>query len=394
MKTRLFGFATLIALLIGGLAACKFTDDNTAFSQQPDLPAEPFDYSLSVSPDFMGKIGIDPNSGLPFGVFGFGFNPQNPAIKNHGATLGRVLFYDPQLSLNNSISCASCHKQELAFSDGVAGSMGFAGKVTPRNSMAIINAGFNQNLFWDSRVQNVSQLATKPIQNHIEMGMEEMTRLTEKLSKVEYYSDLFEKAYGTTYITEERIGDALAQFVCSITSTHSKFDREQVNNFNGFTTMERMGKDLFFSSRTNCNRCHSAPNFAAPDFVGGEYGSNGGTFNGGGEDLRGTANNGLDLVYTDQGLGNGKFRIPSLRNIALTAPYMHDGRFGTLEQVVAHYSSGVKPHTHLDKNLRNSNGTPLHPDLNTLEQQALVAFMRTLTDEQMMHDIKWSNPFK
>ena len=392
MKTRLFGFATLIALLIGGLAACKFTDDNTAFSQQPDLPAEPFDYALNVSPDFMGKIGVDPFGNF-IGTFGFGFNPQNPSIQNHGATLGRVLFYDPQLSLNNSISCASCHKQELAFSDGVASSTGFAGKVTPRNSMAIINAGFNQNLFWDSRVQNVSQLATKPIQNHIEMGMEEMTRLTQKLSKVEYYSDLFEKAYGSNYITEERIGNALAQFVCSITSTHSKFDREQFNNFNGFTTMERMGKDLFFSSRTNCNRCHAAPNFAAPDFVGGEYGS-GGSFNGGGEDLRGTANNGLDLVYTDQGLGNGKFRIPSLRNIALTAPYMHDGRFGTLDQVVAHYSSGIKPHTHLDKNLRSSNGTPLHPDLNTLEQQALVAFLHTLTDEQMMHDVKWSNPFR
>jgi cytochrome c peroxidase len=393
MKTRIFAFAALAALLITGFAACKFTEENTAFSQRPDLPDEPFDYSLKMSPQFAGNIFTDP-SGLPITGFGFGFNHQNPVIQDHGATLGRVLFYDPQLSLNNSISCASCHKQELAFSDGVAASTGFAGKVTPRNSMAIINAGFNQNLFWDSRVQSVAQLATKPIQNHIEMGMEEMIRLTQKLAKVEYYSALFEKAYGDPSITEERIGRALAQFVCSITSSNAKFDREELNGFAGFNTMERMGKDLFFSSRTNCNRCHAAPNFAAPDFVGGEYGSNGGTFGGGGEDLRGTANNGLDLVYTDQGLGNGKFRIPSLRNIALTAPYMHDGRHKTLEEVIEHYNSGVKPHTHLDKNLRSANGTPLRPDLNSLEKQALLAFLHTLTDEKMMHDEKWSNPFK
>lgn len=393
MKTRILCFASLMALLVAGFASCKFSEENTAFSQRPELPAEPFDYSLKISPKFGGNIFIDP-FGNPIGSFGFGFNVQNPTIRNHGATLGRVLFYDPQLSLNNSISCASCHKQELAFSDGVAGSTGFAGKVTPRNSMAILNAGFNQNLFWDSRVQSVSQLATKPIQNHIEMGMEEMTRLTEKLSKVDYYPDLFQKAYGSTQITEERIGDALAQFVCSITSSNSRFDREEQNGFAGFNTLERMGKDLFFSSRTNCNRCHAAPNFAAPDFVGGEYGSNGGTFGGGGEDLRGTANNGLDLVYTDQGLGNGKFRIPSLRNIALTAPYMHDGRFKTLEEVIEHYNSGVKPHTHLDKNLRSANSTPLRLDLSELEKQALLAFMHTLTDEQMMQDVKWSNPFR
>lgn len=394
MRNKALLFATFTMVTVA-LYNCRSTEESSQFGLKPELPAEPYDYRIKETLNLNSR----------FANFGFQFNFNNPQITNEGATLGRVLFYDPQLSINNSISCASCHKQELAFSDGVAGSTGFGGKVTPRNSMAIINAGFNNNLFWDSRVQSVSELAVKPIQNHIEMGMEDMTRLRAKLTKIDYYKDLFKTAYGTEFITEERIGSALAQFVCSISATNSRFDQVNSINNNGmqFSSLESLGQELYFSERTNCNRCHATPSFAAPDFIGGEYGGGGSTFFvdphgkfiiSSGNDVKGTANNGLDLIYQDNGLGNGKFRIPSLRNIELTAPYMHDGRFNTLEEVVEHYNTGVKPHKHLDKNLKNADGLPLRPNLNSLEQKALIAFMKTLTDETTTTDIKWSDPFK
>ena len=401
-------FPLLFAALAGltWFVACKADPETSTLNLQPNLPDQPYNYALNVPSEFGSntnngvQIVIDANGDtllIPFEGgfgFGFGFNTQNPNITNAGATLGRVLFYDPQLSLNNRISCASCHKQELAFSDGKAASTGFGGKVTPRNSMAIINSGFNNNLFWDSRVANVGELVTKPIQNHIEMGMEELANLERKLAAIDYYPALFESAFGTRTITEDRIGSALAQFVCSITTTNSRFDVEQRQSFAGFTTMEQMGHDLFFSSRTNCNRCHAAPNFAAPDFAGGEYGSGGGSVFGNGNDLKGAANNGLDLAYADQGLGEGRFRIPSLRNIALTAPYMHDGRFATLEEVINHYDHGIQPHQSLDKNLRNNDGSPKRMNLNPLEKQALIAFLNTLTDETVLTDPRFSDPFK
>ncbi|MBL7802899.1 MAG: hypothetical protein JNL02_04125 [Saprospiraceae bacterium] len=401
---------SLVTIALGGLiwfAACKADPLTSGLGRQPNLPDQPYSYALNLPPEF-GVINSGPLNFIitpegdtlfffngDFSGFGFGFNAQNPNITDAGATLGRVLFYDPQLSLNNRISCASCHKQELAFSDGKAGSVGFEGKVTPRNSMAILNAGFNNNLFWDSRVQNVNELATKPIQNHIEMGMEEMANLERKLSNVSYYPALFEAAFGSKVITEDLIGNALAQFVCAITTTNSRFDAEQRQSFVGYSQMERMGHDLFFSARTNCARCHAAPNFAAPDFAGGEYGSTGGgTFGGGGDDLKGAANNGLDLAYADQGLGEGRFRIPSLRNIALTAPYMHDGRFNTLEQVIDHYDHGIQPHHSLDKNLRNADGSPKRMNLNSMEKLALIAFLHTLTDETLLSDPRFSDPFR
>ncbi len=395
--------AVLIPGLLIWLAACQRAQDTNVFSLKPNLPEVAYDYTVKMPTNFSQQQGkpvnffVQPNGDTTFffnninnGPAGFQLNPSNPKITNAGATLGRVLFYDPQLSLNNSISCASCHHQERSFSDGEAASTGFAGKVTPRNSMAIVNSGFNNNLFWDSRVNSVHQLVTQPIQNHIEMGMEDMPTLVNKLAQVDYYKPLFKAAFPNGGVTEQNISSALAQFVSSITAGNTRFDEEQKKNFAGFTTMEKMGRDLFFSTRTNCNRCHTAPNFSAPDFPGGEYGSSS-SFNG--DAPQGTANTGLDLRGTDGGRSNGKFRIPTLRNIALTAPYMHDGRFATLEAVIDHYSTGMKAHPNLDKNLRNADGTPKRMRFNTLEQQALVAFLHTLTDKTMQKDQRFSNPF-
>jgi cytochrome c peroxidase len=385
MKHKLLFTTVLGAAFLAALISCTKDEKESAFALKPNLPLSPFSYTLSMPPGF--RV---PDSNIIDFFFGFSFNQSNPQITDQGATLGRVLFYDPQLSLNNSVSCSSCHHQDKAFSDGKAFSTGFAGEVTPRSSMAILNVGFNQNLFWDSRSSSAFELSTKPIQNHIEMGMESMARLTNKLSKIDYYPALFQQAFGDATISEERIGNALSQFVCSIASGNSKFDRAQENNFADFTPQERLGFDLFMGSKTNCARCHAAPNFAAPDFVGGGYGID--PFSGG-ENLRGGANNGLELSYKDNGMGNGRFRIPSLRNIAVTGPYMHDGRFTTLNEVIEHYNSGIVNHSQLDKNLKGENGAPLRMNLNIVEKQALIAFLHTLTDDSMMSDVKWSNPF-
>jgi cytochrome c peroxidase len=375
--TLLLSAATLSALL--AISSCRPSDEPAAQYRQPNLPAQPFDY-LSDFP-----FRVETNQGNFFQILSEG----NPQLTNAGAALGRVLFYDTHLSLNNRIACGSCHHQDKAFSDGLTSSTGFEGRVTPRNSMAIVNVGINHNLFWDSRVSNVTELVTKPIQNHIEMGMESMEQLERKLAKVDFYPDLFQAAYGSPEVTEARIADALAQFVCAITTTHSRFDQQQQAGFTGFTALENQGRDLFFG-RAHCTNCHAGLNFSAPDHPGGSYGDPGN----GQPSPKGTANIGLDLVYADPGKESGKFRIPSLRNIALTAPYMHDGRFQTLDEVIEHYNSGVKPHSDLDDNLRNPDGSPQQLGLNALEKKALVAFLMTLTDESLLTDERFADPFK
>ena len=310
---------------------------------------------------------------------------QNPLVTNDGATLGRVLFYDPKLSLNNSVSCASCHKQKAAFSDPARFSKGFGGKITPRNSMAITNSAINNNLFWDSRVHSVSQLVLEPVQNHIEMGMESIEELEKKLAKVNYYPELFAKAFGDEQVSGERIASALSQFVVALVSSDSKFDTGIESGFQNFSALEKLGHELFFSERTQCSGCHAGGNFAAPDFPGGEYGQPG---------VQGTASIGLDLVSADPGKGNGLFRIPSLRNVALTAPYMHDGRFNSLEEVIDHYNSGIQAHPELDTKLQDENGLPRRMSLNSLEKKALVAFLHTLTDSSLIVKEKYSDPFR
>lgn len=399
--------------LSGGLllfVACSELSDGAEPMGAPNLPGVPYAYStIQFPPDFhfipnfsnggavinfddlvlidefgnvdLGEaifVNVDSNNGSS----GNSFEMSN--ITDAGATLGRVLFYDPQLSLNNAVACGSCHRQKAAFADGQTASEGFGGKFTPRNSMAIVNVALNNNLFWDSRIASLRQMVTQPVQNHLEMGMESMDVLASKLSKVDYYPDLFLAAFGSREITEDRIANALTQFLSAMVTANSRFDRAQQNDFATFNELERMGKDLFFGTRANCSSCHSGANFSAPDSPVGEYGS---------PTAKGTANIGLDLVYADNGKGEGQFKIPSLRNIALTAPYMHDGRFNTLEEVVEHYNSGIQAHRNLDEKFIGSDGNPLRLGLNEMEKQALVAFLKTLTDEDFIRDQRFSDPF-
>lgn len=298
------------------------------------------------------------------------------SVTDAKADLGRVLFYDQTLSLNNAVACGSCHFQKLAFADGKALSQGFEGRQTTRNSMAIVNPAMSQaGLFWDTRANCVKNLALQPVQNHIEMGMEDLTLLTRKLAVIDYYPDLFMKAYGSPSITEDKIAEGLNAFIRSFVSWDSKYDEGEKSKFANFTAEEKHGKQLFSDwNGANCASCHNEPTFDQ------QWGNG--------------ANIGLDKISSDKGIGGAsKFKVPSLRNIELTGPYMHDGRFKTLEEVVTHYSDKVQMNSQLDFNLRNGNQAK-RLNLNEGDKKALVAFLKTLTDKNFISNPKFSDPFE
>lgn len=315
--------------------------------------------------------------------------PGNNPVTDWGATLGRVLFYDRNLSANNTISCSSCHLQANAFSDPDQFSTGFEGGLTGRNSMGLSNAKYYENgrFFWDERASTLEIQTLLPIQDQVEMGLT-LDEMVAKLNAQDYYPALFEKAFGDANITSSRVSLALSQFVRSMVSYESKFDigRSQVNNtgqdFPNFTDVENLGKQVFLSGNLGrCAGCHQTDLFVGDRAF----------------------NNGLDATTTDQGLGavtgnpndDGKFKVPSLRNIELTGPFMHDGRFATLEEVVEHYNSGVQAHPNLDNRLEQpGSNNPRRLNLTDQQKAALVAFMRTLTDNSFITDPKFSNPFR
>ena len=317
----------------------------------------------------------------------FGNDPigRSLLVENNVVTLGRVLFYDKKLSINNTIACASCHAQERSFTDNTKFSKGFKGILTPRNSMAIINSNIPKKLFWDSRAESLEKLALEPVKNHIEMGMESMSFLSRKLALYDYYPDLFEKAYGSTHINEYNVANALTSFMKSLVSFDSKYDQNVENNFSTFSKLEKDGHDLFFGNRAKCGSCHAAPSFAASISDDSPYG---------GSVSQGTANIGLDVRYSDNGRGDGFFRIPTLRNISVTGPYMHDGRYESLTDVIDHYDHGVQNHPNLDKKFFDENGFIQKLNLSLYEKESLIAFLNTLTDESFLTDEKFSNPFK
>lgn len=386
--------STLILFAFLGLVSCS---DNKVLSieeQSPVLPETPYAYNQLKLP---AGTSVNNNSFPEFEIInGVPVIRENVKMEvtQWGATLGRVLFYDKKLSLNNTVACGSCHHQEKAFADGQKSSIGFEGRVTGRNSMGITNPILQNNLFWDSRSKNLHDLSLQPVQNHIEMGMENLDRLVEKLENTDYYRPLFKKAFGTEEISPKNISSAMSQFIASITSNRSKFDQGLGKNFSNYTELEKLGKDIFHSDRAQCSSCHGGNNFSALDGPNDPYGGGGGTFGSSRPDLKGATNIGLDLVYKDNGLGNGKFRIPGLRNVAFTGPYMHDGRYNTLEEVIDHYSKGVKPHKDLDVKFTDGKGNVVHPNFTSVEKKALIAFLNTLTDTEMLTDPKWSNPFK
>ena len=241
-KINLLLLSAAVLLLV--LNACRKETPVTG-ATSPTLPETPYNY---VSLNF-GQMG-DP----------FFNQPLNNMLTNEGATLGRVLFYDTKLSLNNTVACATCHKQNFAFADNTKGSIGFESKITPRNSPAIINAGMSNGYFWDIRAALLEEQVLMPVKNHIEMGLENMDNLELKLRKVDYYAPLFEEAFGSAEINRERIAMALSQFLRSMVSYRSKYDVGMANEFSNFSALEKMGKDLFFSWDMPCQGCHSGNN--------------------------------------------------------------------------------------------------------------------------------------
>ncbi|RXK58403.1 c-type cytochrome [Lacibacter luteus] len=379
-----FSAAIACLLLIGESCKKKNNDianDGNALAAL-NLPAEPFNYSnqpLPVyfnAPNITGQINTD---------------ASNP-VTNWGATLGRVLFYDKILSINNSISCGSCHKKETGFSDSEITSKGFNNGRTGRHSMSLINAVYypNRRFFWDERAATLEVQALIPIQDAVEMGMR-LDTLVNRLNKTTHYPYLFEKAFGDRTITSDRVARSLAQFVRSMISYRTKFDTGRssivppanplVTDYPNFTAAENRGKALFFSAQTACATCHGTETFTAPR----------------------SENNGLESPIADRGVGaitnntadEGKFKVPSLKSIELTAPYMHDGRFSTLEQVIEHYNSGIKFNTNLPPQLRNADGTgPRRLNLTQQQKDDLLAFLRTLTDYAIAKDEKFLTPFR
>ncbi|HUB86537.1 MAG TPA: MbnP family protein [Verrucomicrobiae bacterium] len=300
--------------------------------------------------------------------------PADNPLTVEGVELGSKLFFDRRLSGNNEESCATCHNPRRAFSQPQKVSRGVDGDLGARNAMTLENLAWKNSFFWDGRATTLREQVLQPIQNPIEMD-ESLTNLVAKISADKDYPRYFRNAFGSPEITPDNIARALEQFLLVQVSFNSKFDRV-MNGQTNFTPEEARGFVLFNTEYdpyhgqfgADCFHCHGGPLFQSQDF----------------------ANNGLDSTFTDLGRYNvtkrdgdqGKFALPSLRNVAITGPYMHDGRFQTLEQVIAHYCTGTKRSATLDPNLAKhpGNGVPL----SRADQEALVAFLKTLTDEKYL----------
>ena len=316
--------------------------------------------------------------------------PAANPVTDKGATLGRVLFFDKRLSFNDTVSCASCHAPGNGFVDPARFSTGYDGGLTSAHAMRLGNIRFyaGRTMFWDKRAASVEAQSTEPIQNDVEMGFQAahggLSALFAKMASLPYYPELFRWVYGDDQITEARVQNALAQFERAMVSVNSKFDTgfaqvfapgqpgAGINRpFPNYTAQEERGKVLYLTppnqGGAGCVTCHSIPTFS------------------------------LDPNSRSNGLDAGETRIfksPSLKNVGVTGPYMHDGRFATLQEVVRHYNNGIQAGPALDNRLRTPQGNPLRLNLTQADQDALVAFLQTLDDPQLNSDPKFSDPFR
>ncbi len=403
---KIIGFAAISILFScqDGEIIVPFIEEGTGedFSNIYTLPGVPFNYSNVNFPETFTNFVFEELDNTP----------NNNHITDNGATLGRVLFYDKKLSFNNTISCASCHLQEFGFTDPREKSVGFEGEHTRRNSMNLTNSRFylKEKFFWDHRASTLEEQVLMPFQDEIEMGMT-LELVVSRVSSFDYYKPLFINAFGNNEVTKDKISKALAQFVRSIYSFNSKYDigieatRNIFVDFPNFTTQENLGKDIFNGKLTpeangSCVFCHMNDNQGDIHFTTvPPLNANQVIFTGTrtdniglDENSHGDSDNGLGEI-TNIEADNGQFKVPSIRNIELTSPYMHDGRFTTLEEVVEHYSTGVKDHPQLSDHLINPDESPRNLELTDEESAALVVFLKTLTDQVMINDIKYSDPF-
>jgi len=359
--TRLHLIAALTAVVLLSVAC----SDETTTPEEP-VAYDPTPYQLDLK-------GLPPPPG--------GVPADNP-LTVEGVKLGDMLFNEKMLSKDGSQSCASCHLQEHAFSDPRRFSIGVEGLPGTRQAMAVFNMlwrrpGPQGGFFWDGRAELLRHQALMPIQDPLEMN-ETLENVVSKLQASKTYRDQFVRAFNTDTVNVQLIGRALEQFMNTLVSGNTKFDKVQRGEAM-FTPSEQRGRDLFFREvdpnlgirGAECFHCHGGPNFSNNQFM----------------------NNGLDsdAEFTDLGRYNvtqrppdrARFISPSLRNIAATAPYMHDGRFTTLEEVVDHYNTGVKRSATVELPLMQFNLRPGGLGLTDQDKQDLVAFLKTLSDPDM-----------
>jgi len=301
----------------------------TTVNEEPVLPEVPYVYTVDQIPDYLADPDPTP---VPYYVSQVVTNDIT-SVEDDIATLGRVLFYDKKLSSLENISCGSCHDQSLSFAENKAVSEGLVAP-TKRNAMQLNDLGWSNSrrFSWDMEHTSLRDMLTLPLTDTNEIGAN-MWEIALKLENTSYYPALFEKAYGEAYVTNERILEALEQFIQSMNTFDTKFDQNVPTNFQDFTESEMRGMATF---QTSCTSCHTQGNTS--------------TFS--------------------------------------AAPYMHDGRFNTLEEVIEHYSSGIEPNEHTAFQLPDGGY-----DFNDQEKEDLLAFMKTLTDHSFGTNPKWSNPF-
>ena len=343
---------TIGFLAVLALTGCKSDDSGTT-----STPFTPTPYTLEL------------NGSLPVPQI-----PEDNQLTVEGVDLGKKLFFDKLLSGDNTQSCASCHNQDFAFTDNEkALSEGIDGLNGNRNAMPIYNLLWHKEFFWDGRAEGLRNQAVMPIQDELEMN-QPMDELLVELNGSDTYPALFKQVFGTNQITEELLGMALEQYMHSIVSANSKYDQYRLGLVE-LTPEEKRGFDLFFQERepgtttggADCFHCHGGALLTNNEYM----------------------NNGLETEaeWTDLGrykvtqnnADKAKFKVPSLRNIEKSGPYMHDGRMTTLEEVIEHYNSGIKVSPTLDPNMNTIKDGLF---LSDADKKALVAFLKTLTDNE------------
>ncbi len=340
--------------------------------EEPILPDDPYNYDDFDFPDHLTETPWGSNDSTVLDV-----------VTDDGATLGRVLFYDEMLSSNENISCATCHKQDLSFADDTRFSEG-VNVDTRRNSMQLNDLGWTNRMgfFWDMSQSDLKEMVRLPLQDENEIGLVDLQGVIERMNETNYYPQLFEKAYGSSYINLDRIQEALMQFIAAMTTFNTKFDKAQRGEIN-FTSEEEHGHMLFEEA---CGMCHTDGNSFFIDFgIGGPT-----------ENIVESApflfSNELPIENDDIGYGEinpdlpGLFKAPTLRNIAKTAPYMHDGRFEDLAAVMKYYNEEVEDG---EWGVIPEGGFQFEEE----DVQSIVAFLNTLSDDQFTTDERFSDPF-
>jgi len=357
---------TAMVVLFFGTMCLHATSGIAVPPQVPSLPPQPAGYVKYAIEDLPAHFKNGPVAALDN-------TPADNFLSDAGATLGRVLFYDKRLSHDGGVSCASCHKQASGFSDPSQFSTGINGQLTARHSMGLSNGNYYVNgaAFWDERAGSLEEQALIPIESPQEMGST-LNEVVAKLSQTTFYPVLFQAAFGSADVTPERIGKAIAQFERAMVSYQAKYDTafapgSEQPNFPAVFTADELAGQALFHGVGRCAGCHTTNAHVGQQ----------------------VANIGLDATITDEGAGEGRFKTPSLRNVAVRGRFMHDGRFSTLQEVIEFYNSGVQDNPSLDQGLNN----PLQLNLPPQQVLQLVAYLETLTDDTFLTSDLFSDPF-